>query len=422
MTLVEFYDDSAMDSVISSLTMLPDKIILLGENYGLRQRGERILSLLRARGREPLLECRSVPRGDVSAIQHALLQIVETEPELTIDLTGGEDLVLFTAGQICERYQGRGIQFHWFNVRTGWVQDCDLDGEKIPPQQPSLTVEELIQLQGGKVVYDSEKPDGSHLWPTDEDFGRDIEAMWAICARDSACWNRQIQTLNMLDAHREPDEDPLLTLADAPEVRRILDNSRDREELTEVLSALRQAELFTEYSIDRDTVRFRYKNISIQQALGKAGTALELMTWHLCRELEYNGEAVYTDAQTGVYIDWDGIVHGGSTPETDNEIDVLLMRGMVPYFISCKNGTIDTEELYKVQTVAERFGGPYARKVLICTTWGSMNEHKQATIRDRAREMGILILEGVHKMSREEFSEALRKLPDWTIHVSEKKS
>ena len=417
MTLVEFYDKSPMDSIISSLTMQPDKIILLGEKYGLQEQGERIVSLLRDRGREPELECRVVPRGNVAAMESALLEIVESEPALTIDLTGGEDLALFAAGQLCERFRGRGIQFHWFNLLSGWVQDCDLDGVKIPESQPSLTVEALIRLQGGKVAFDTEKPDGSHLWPTDEEFGRDIEAMWAICARDSARWNRQLQTLNNLDAHREPGEDPLLTVADAPEVRRILDNPRDREELDEVLTALRQAGLLTEYALGRDTVRFRYKSAAVRQALDKAGTALELMTWHLCREAEFRDQAVYTDAQTGVYIDWDGIVHEGNTPETDNEIDVLLMRGMIPYFISCKNGTIDTEELYKVQTVAERFGGPYARKVLICTTWGSMNEHKQATLRDRAREMGIYILEGVHRMSREEFSEALRKLPDRTIHV-----
>ena len=109
MTLVEFTDDSVMDSVISSLTMLPDKIILLGEHYGLQQRGERILSLLRARGRDAVLECRAVPRGDVSAIRSALVQIAETEPELTFDLTGGEDLVLFAAGQISETYLVKGL-------------------------------------------------------------------------------------------------------------------------------------------------------------------------------------------------------------------------------------------------------------------------------------------------------------------------
>ena len=93
------------------------------------------------------------------------------------------------------------------------------------------------------------------------------------------------------------------------------------------------------------------------------------------------------------------------------------MKGMVPFFISCKNGTIDVEELYKVHTVAERFGGPYARKVLICTTWGSLNQRKQAVLKDRAREMGIYILEGVHNMDAAAFRDELRKLDDKTIHV-----
>ena len=52
-----------------------------------------------------------------------------------------------------------------------------------------------------------------------------------------------------------------------------------------------------------------------------------------------------------------------------NEIDVLALKGNVPVFISCKTGKMGPSNtlhaLYELQTVAERFGGKYAKKVLV---------------------------------------------------------
>jgi len=415
--LVEFFDKTAADSIISPLTMRPDKIILVGEKYGMEAQGERIRTLLKGRGCPVEMEYRPITRSEVKTVIAELSHILETERECVFDLTGGEDLALFAAGQVFERYKDRGLQFHWFNVRTGQVKDCDLDGEKIAAPQPVLTVDEQIALCGGRVIYDREKPDTSHCWPEDKEFGRDIEAMWAVCANDCALWNRQIQLLNELDRYRDKKLPALVTEVSTGKVWPILTQHYGDVDLRAVFAELEDRGLFSEYTLDSERIRIRYKNAAVQQALGKAGTALELMTWHLARTLEYRDNSVYTDARTGVYIDWDGVLHDKYAPDTDNEIDVLLMKGMIPFFLSCKNGTIDAEELYKVHTVAERFGGPYARKVLICTTWGSLNEHKQAVLKDRAREMGIFILEGVHKLSTDAFRDALRKLDDWTIHV-----
>ena len=68
---------------------------------------------------------------------------------------------------------------------------------------------------------------------------------------------------------------------------------------------------------------------------------------------------------TGVVIDWQTDDPDGA--DVLNEIDLILMHQMTPVFISCKNGEVSNEELYKFNTVAERFGGKYAKKVLIAT-------------------------------------------------------
>ena len=60
--------------------------------------------------------------------------------------------------------------------------------------------------------------------------------------------------------------------------------------------------------------------------------------------------------------------------KSKNEIDVLLMKDMIPIFISCKNSSFLPEELYKLSAVAKHFGGEYAKKVLV-TNYLSANDN-----------------------------------------------
>ena len=78
------------------------------------------------------------------------------------------------------------------------------------------------------------------------------------------------------------------------------------------------------------------------------------------------------DCMVGVHLDWDGVIYNHSLKDTLNEIDVLSLRGVIPTFISCKNGKVTAEELYKLNTVAHRFGGQYSKKVLVATAIPAM--------------------------------------------------
>ena len=88
-----------------------------------------------------------------------------------------------------------------------------------------------------------------------------------------------------------------------------------------------------------------------------------------------------------MHLDWDGVIEDNPQSDVLNEIDVLTMAGNIPTFISCKNGKLDTNgklhALYELETVAQRFGGKYARKVLVVRhEFGSVHE-------ERAGELGI---------------------------------
>ena len=71
------------------------------------------------------------------------------------------------------------------------------------------------------------------------------------------------------------------------------------------------------------------------------------------------------DCRVGVHIDWDGIIHNFPGKDVLNEIDIMSISNNLPTFISCKIGNVDQMALYELETVANRFGGKYAKKVLI---------------------------------------------------------
>ena len=65
---------------------------------------------------------------------------------------------------------------------------------------------------------------------------------------------------------------------------------------------------------------------------------------------------------------------------------------MTPLFISCKNGDIGEEELYKLNTVAERFGSRFARKMLIATDLERKGPMSMKAYIQRAKDMGIYLV------------------------------
>ena len=107
------------------------------------------------------------------------------------------------------------------------------------------------------------------------------------------------------------------------------------------------------------------------------------------------------------HFNWDGKDEKGRgrTPDTCNEVDVVLMHGLTPVFVSCKNGNVDENELYKLHTVAHWFGGPYAKKMLVAT---DLNWAENRALIYRAQDMGIRIVTDGADRSSSQWAEAFR--------------
>ena len=94
---------------------------------------------------------------------------------------------------------------------------------------------------------------------------------------------------------------------------------------------------------------------------------------------------------------------------TLNEIDIILRAGVNTIFISCKNGQIPQEELYKLDAVANEFGGENVKKVLLATYLGKSDASKNRFVK-RAEDMDIIFIDNVHQMRSAAFKGMVKNL------------
>lgn len=414
MTLVEFYDGVSIDNMASCLAMKPQRVIFLGENKQMQRQEAAYRRLLDEHKLQVSFEYRKINKNSIEQIVLTLSDIVETEESCAFDLTGGDDLVLVAMGIVFEKYRNTGkIQMHRFNIRTGSVYDCDCDGD-VPSSEPiNLTVKENIMLYGGCIVpFDGEK--GTYPWIFSDDFISDLESMWEICKQNPGLWNSQIGTFAYISKSCTESAAELDIYAN----KRYIEDFMKKENskftwVNGLLNSFSKRGLVLNLIDDDDVVSFSFKNEQVKLCLTKEGTLLELMVLlYAMRAKDKDGTDKYSDAVNGVYIDWDSAIHDISDEEkdTENEIDVVLMKGLVPIFISCKNGYVDENELYKLNTVAEKFGGPYAQKVLVATYFGKSSVEGHKYFVQRAKDMKIQLIENVHELTQLEFEKKIKNI------------
>lgn len=410
MTYIEFFDKTIIENICASLISPPDRVILIGDRIKLLEsHAERYGRILKKRGYNVEFICKSVNRNNMKNIISVFSAIVEEYDDCVFELTGGDETFLVAAGIISERYKDRNIGMHRFNIRSNTVGDLDFNGETVYESKiPELTVEENIQLYGGDVIYGDTRPNSTLVWKLDEDFTDDIDIMWNICRKNVRRWNMQIGVF-AIARELEKGGNPLSVSVSTDDLTERLEKRKLKyildKEITDALCSAGLADIRD----DGFELSVSYKNAQVKKCLTKAGQILEMKIYiSALRARDKDGAHTYNDVQNGVCIDWDGDVHTAPGKyNTENEIDVMMMRGMIPVFVSCKNGCVETEELYKLSAVAEKFGGEYAKKVLVATALDERGSNADY-LRERARDMNIRLVEKIQDADDSELQRIIR--------------
>ena len=412
MTVVEFFDTNAVENIISMLLCAPEKVVLVGDSRKrMLKAKERYEDIAAAHGIPVTFLCETVNRNDLQDIIEKLDNIVAKHGECAFDLTGGEDLYLVAVGTVFCTHRDK-VQLHRFNINNGKLYDCDADGRLIACKQVSLTVQHNVKAYGGRVIFEDEKPKTTHRWDFNQEFCADLTRMWNISKKDFPRWNLAVNTLDDFHTYCMQDTASLSVFIETEKVKETLKRKGTEAFLSGgFFKELETYDLINGLTFSTTGIAFTYKNEQVKRCLTNAGRVLELFVTQTAKQLtDENGNPLFDDVMTGVSIDWDGELQA-DTQDVDNEIDVMLMKDVTPIFISCKNGrNFKSDELYKLSTVAERFGGQYAKKVGIATQIPEMQERGEAIV-NRATEMGITVIKIKNDdLCEQRFTEALRKL------------
>ena len=342
-----------------------------------------------------------------------LSSIVEAYDDCVFDVTGGEEILMLALGVVYSKYSDKNIQIHKFNLRNNAVYDCDKDGATIYRETPTLSIDEQVKIYGGEVVYGAIDEDNTYKWDLTEEFLADVNLIWGICKRNVRYWNMQIGIFERIEDAGTHSEDGLTTTASRAALEQNLLRYKLKYKIAKgIVADLLKCGLLTRFEDDERTVTISYKNPQVKKCLTKAGQALEMKVYTVAKSIVEDGVPVYDDALNGVVIDWDGEFHDESVEDiydTENEIDVMLMHDVVPVFISCKNGIVTSDELYKLNTVAERFGGKYSKKVLVATSISDFGEQGKY-LRQRAKDMNIRLVEKIQDLEDDELEKKLKNL------------
>jgi len=386
--LLELFDSDSMDNIISLQVRRYDCAVFFCPASAVP--GERARKLLReivAEKMGTVVEFLAVPDDSVeSAVEGFRAAIKDMQTKLgadtvfEIDLTGGNELLIAAAGALFTGGKVSGnISAHRVNIVTGKVKRVFGKLEEAPEPKQKLDFSDIVTLTSGKVISIS----GDEVYDfTDKTFRTEVLKLWNGMRKYSSEWNRFCSFTYPEGV--EPDENGY--------VYRRVAKSGDSEVAHRIMRALKKSGIVTEYSIEEDSLKYKLAASCVTHPLYvTGGTVLEMYT-----AVAAATSGSFTDVAIQVVLDFDGVItHRPADP--CNELDVTFMWGLTPVFVSCKNTEPTKEYLYEIETMRTHFGGKSAAAMLV-TTLDALDP-----VRQRAREMGIVLIDGVNELTLKEF-------------------
>lgn len=382
-TLIELFDTEPIYNYLAATVFRPEKVCFIGDYESLD-----IDAVSAAKKYAALtgLECSfsfvAADSNDFGEMRRKLKEIIRRETEAgnecTVDVTGGRDLALVAAGSLIPEdtsvvfYDRKENVFRFLG--SGETRRVDV----------SLTCEAFITIAGG-AIYSSSRNKNYY----EEDW-KTIRKVVRTYFENREVWNRFVKYLQQISKGIS-EIDSLSLDVNAPfyfedgNGRNFSCNESVMRELerTGAIKNLR-------FPQDGKRVSFTYASNELANLLVNEGVWLELAVYLAATESDK-----FDDVQSSVKFVWDipnkneslSSIVADSTPR--NEVDVVMTRGVLPVFVSCKTRVPTNDDLNEIYAIKKKFGGDLAVGMIATTKYVG----REFPVRERAEEMGIYIID-----------------------------
>lgn len=370
-TLIELYDERAIENVLAADMFRPQRIIFLcpTEVAQSQRRQNQIGDFFRHRGWNPELIFVETSQFEVDSILQQLLTISEKCPGCALDVTGGSDAELFAAGMFAAKANVSAFTYSRKKNRFYNISGAEFANDL--PCNILYSVEDFFLMAGGILLPG--RVDNRTLG----EYLKDIDPFFDCFLQYRRDWTDIITYMQRISP-AEYGQIPTLSIHGKYIVKGERGGRISANE--EALRAFEHIGFIHDlHIISGESVSFRFRDVNTRSWLRDVGSVLELYVYKAC--LDAN---IFNDIISSAVVRWDEVLGHASVI---NEIDVMATRGVVPLFISCKVSDIKTEALNELAILRDRFGGKGAKAAIVST--GRCN----AASRHRAAQLGIAVID-----------------------------
>lgn len=370
-TLIELYDDRAIENILAPDMFRPQRIIYLcpGEIAQDRSRQEKLKAFFKRRGWNPELIFMEASLFKADRILRQLITIGEKYPNCALDITGGSDAALFAAGMFsCQT----GVPAFTYSRKKN--RFYDISGAAFADNLTctlSYSVEDFFLMAGGTLLPG--RVDNAIL----SKYLGDFDPFFSCFLRYRRDWTDIISYIQRVSPS-EYGQVPPLAIQGKYTVKG--DHGARNSANEAALKDLSRIGFIQDLRIvPGESVSFRFRDLNTRAWLRDVGSVLELYSYKACIDT-----GIFNDVISSAVVRWNDTLGHSSV---SNEIDVMAARGVIPLFISCKVSDIKTEALNELAILRDRFGGKGAKAAIVTT------EPCNAAARHRAAQLGIAVID-----------------------------
>lgn len=374
-TLIELYDESPLMNVLGTEMFKPERTVFIcppevGRDKHLQQK---LREYFAHRGAKSELLFVSASLLDASQVEKRLKETVEKYPECAVDVAGGTDAALFASGALCALSDTPA--FTYSRKRNTFYDIHNAPFARDLPCNVKLTVEDCFLMAGGS-MRTGRVSDAIDL----NKYMRLIDELFAVYLKFRRDWPRIVNYMQRI-SQSKADTAPSMHVEGAYTVKG--DYGRRVSANEKALYALADCGAISDLSIrSGESVSFTFRDEVVRKWLRDVGSPLEMYTYKACLDT-----GLFDDVRVSAIVDWNG--EKAQENSVTNELDVMTTRGVRPFFISCKTGSVQTEALNELAILRDRFGSKVARAAIVtCERGGS-----SASMRHRAQELGIDVID-----------------------------
>ncbi len=370
--MIKLFDREPIKNLLSAAIFEPEVVVYLcDETHANLFKESAIYGFFKRRGLATKPRFYYLDPWSVVEVQQVLRAVVRDYEGCVLDLTGGKDLLLVTAGMLAQDLNLPAFHIDIYRQRFGNIRRCESLEKKF--YIPEFSTEDLLAVTGAEIQG------FGHIQPKqwDETLENEVLSVFNLMMQNT---HRFANLISYLQQCCTSVGSETLVVSAEKELKRDGHNLHYNAKL---MRQLHKIGVLTSYTERNREINFQFKNLLLKRCLLSVGVWLELYCYAMARKTGF-----FHEVYSSVIINWNG--KENSVESTRNEVDLLLVKGVMPVFVSCKTGTPHAQAMYEVKQLCERFAGSFGRAVLI--TAQDLG-HDADAVRQRAAEMRILLLD-----------------------------